>query len=418
LAYTGTKRFANGYTGGNLVATLLTMPRLSQDMESGTIVDWLKREGDRVERGQVILVVETDKAESDVEAPESGVIRRILAPVGTQVPIGEPLAVIAAESEQDWEKALPGANHEPAATAAPTPPTATATPATAAHAAAPAGGRQPASPAARRVAKELGVDIALVAGTGEGGLVSEADVRAFAEISPSGSAPAGQADAADDDIERIPLVGMRKRIADRMTLSRHSAADVTTVIDVDMDPVARVRKQTGLSYTTYVAWAVAHTLPEFPDVNATFVDETILRRRHVNLGVAVALESGLIVPVVRSAETMTPEQIDAEVQRLAALARDGKIAPADLSGGSFTLTNSGTYGSLFFTPIINVPEVAILGVGRVADVPVVRDGQVVPGKVMYLCLSYDHRVVDGATAVQFLAAVKRRLQEIETGMSR
>jgi pyruvate dehydrogenase E2 component (dihydrolipoamide acetyltransferase) len=406
------------------LSTTLTMPRLSQDMESGRIVDWLKREGEAVQRGQTILVVETDKAEADVESTEDGVILRILAPVGDEVPVGGPLAIIGAEGET-YVEAAPGSDLTQAAGASAASGAAAATvPLPAAAAPSSPSGRQPASPAARRVAKELGVDIEAVAWTGDGGRVTESDVRAFAasaggataatSAAATGAMTSATTSAADDEeYDVVPLVGMRKRIADLMTLSRHSAADVTTVIDVDMDAVARVRKASGLSYTTYAAWAAARTLPEFPDINSRLVEDRILRHRHVNLGVAVALDGGLVVPVVRGAEAMTPEQIDAEVTRLAALAREGRITPRDLSGGSFTLTNSGTFGSLFFTPIINVPQVAILGLGRVADVPVVRDSRVVPGKVMYLCLSYDHRVVDGSTAVGFLAAVKRRLQEIE-----
>jgi len=387
----------------------LTMPRLSQDMESGTIVEWLKKEGDRVERGEAIVVVETDKANVDVEAPESGILLRIVAAVGTDAPIGAPLAVIGAAGEAleaattgaaNASQATPPAAFQPAASADATSQLRTRQPE-----------RHPASPAAKRVARELGVDLAHVAGTGAGGLISEADVRAYAE--QGAALPQGS-----DDVKTVALDGMRRRIADRMALSRRTAADVTTVIDVAMDAVARVRVATGLSYTTYVAWAVAQSLPEFPDLNATFVDDQIRQYRTVNLGVAVALDAGLVVPVVRDAQRMTPQAIEEEVGRLAVLARDGKIQPADLSGASFTLTNSGSFGSLLFTPIINVPEVAILGMGRVADVPVLRDGQIVPGKVMYLCLSYDHRVVDGGTAVKFLAAVKRRLQDVETETSR
>lgn len=394
------------------MSTQLTMPRLSQDMESGTIVEWLKKEGDLVERGEAILVVETDKANVDVEAPESGVLLRIVAPEGTDAPIGAPLAIIGAAGEATDAVApaevgspkTPGAiphvaTAEPASPAAEPPSPAAIQPSE----------RQPASPAAKRVARELGVDLALVTGTGPDGLISEADVRARAE---RGAA------ADSEDVEVVPLEGMRRRIADRLALSRRTAADVTTVIDVAMDAVARVRKETGLSYTTYVAWALARSLPEFPDINATFVDNEIHRHKKVNLGVAVAIDDGLVVPVVRDAARMTPQAIEDEVGRLAALARDGRIQPADMSGATFTVTNSGTFGSLLFTPIINLPEVAILGVGRVADVPVVRDGQVVPGKVMYLSLSYDHRVVDGATAVKFLAAVKQRLQDVEIEAAR
>lgn len=394
------------------MSTQLTMPRLSQDMESGTIVEWLKKEGDLVERGEAILVVETDKANVDVEAPESGVLLRIVAPEGTDAPIGAPLAIIGAAGEAT-DAVAPAEVGSPKTPGA-IPQMATAKPASPAAepplpAAIQPSERQPASPAAKRVARELGVDLALVTGTGPDGLISEADVRARAE---RGAA------ADSEDVEVVPLEGMRRRIADRLALSRRTAADVTTVIDVAMDAVARVRKETGLSYTTYVAWALARSLPEFPDINATFVDNEIHRHKKVNLGVAVAIDDGLVVPVVRDAARMTPQAIEDEVGRLAALARDGRIQPADMSGATFTVTNSGTFGSLLFTPIINLPEVAILGVGRVADVPVVRDGQVVPGKVMYLSLSYDHRVVDGATAVKFLAAVKQRLQDVEIEAAR
>lgn len=387
------------------MSTQLTMPRLSQDMESGTIVEWLKKEGDLVERGEAILVVETDKANVDVEAPESGVLLRIVAPEGTDAPIGAPLAIIGAAGEAT-DAVAPAEVGSPKTPGA-IPHVATAEPAS--PAAVHLSERQPASPAAKRVARELGVDLALVTGTGPDGLISEADVRARAV---RGAA------ADSEDVEVVPLEGMRRRIADRLALSRRTAADVTTVIDVAMDAVARVRKETGLSYTTYVAWALARSLPEFPDINATFVDNEIHRHKKVNLGVAVAIDDGLVVPVVRDAARMTPQAIEDEVGRLAALARDGRIQPADMAGATFTVTNSGTFGSLLFTPIINLPEVAILGVGRVADVPVVRDGQVVPGKVMYLSLSYDHRVVDGATAVKFLAAVKQRLQDVEIEAAR
>lgn len=389
------------------MATELTMPRLSQDMESGRVVEWLKKEGDRVEPGEPVLTVETDKANMDVEATEAGFLVRILVPVGTDAMIGAPLAVIGAEGEDVGVPTGASAQPDPASgSASSTSPAAshqlTGPNPTIANAA----GRDPASPVARRVARELGIDIGQVRGSGQGGLISEADVRAYADRSAVGSP------SKHDDVEVVPLEGIRRRIADRMSLSRRTAADVTTVIDVDMSGVANARQESHLSYTTYVAWAVARTLPEFPDINATFVDDQILRHRTVSLGVAVALDSGLVVVVVRDAGTRTPVGIEAEIDRLATQARQGKIKPEDVSGASFTLTNSGTFGSLFFTPIINVPEVAILGVGRVADVPVIRDGQVVPGKVMYLCLSYDHRVVDGSTAVRFLAAVKRRLEDV------
>jgi pyruvate/2-oxoglutarate dehydrogenase complex dihydrolipoamide acyltransferase (E2) component len=216
---------------------------------------------------------------------------------------------------------------------------------------------------------------------------------------------------AAEDAQVIPLTGLRRRIADRLALSRQTAADVTTVADVDMTDVAALRKGAGLSYTAYVVWAVSQALREFPILNASLAEDRILVKRHIHIGVAVALEQGLVVPVIRSADRKSVEEISREIDEWAARARDGRLTPDDLTGSTFTVTNSGAFGSLLFTPIINQPEVAVLGMGKVADTPVVREGQIVVRKVMYLCLSYDHRVVDGAPAVQFLQAVKRRLEQ-------
>jgi pyruvate/2-oxoglutarate dehydrogenase complex dihydrolipoamide acyltransferase (E2) component len=186
---------------------------------------------------------------------------------------------------------------------------------------------------------------------------------------------------------------------------------VTTVSDVDMTEIAALRKESGLSYAAYVVHAGAQALRAFPILNASLAGDQILIKRDIHIGVAVALDRGLVVPVVRFADRKSVEEISREIDALAARARDGRLAPDDLTGGTFTITNSGAFGSLLFTPIINQPEVAILGMGKVAETPAVREGQVVVRQVMYLCLSYDHRVVDGAPAVQFLNAVKRGLEE-------
>ena len=402
------------------MARHIIMPRLSENMDSGRIVEWLIGEGDRVEQGVRLCVIETDKSVEDIEAPESGFLRRILVPVGQDVPPGSVLAIITDSDEVLSEEEVPRAAVEAltaisAEVAWPrqgqvpreVPPT-SATAGT--H---PVAGsnesrsvRQPSSPAARRVAAELGVDIATVTGTGEGSLVTEADVRTHASTT-------GQtAEATDQNVTVVPLVGVRRRIAERMALSRRTVADVTTVVDVDMMGVAALRVRTGLSYTAYVAWAISQVLPAFPSLNASFADDRILVRGDIHLGVAVALADGLVVPVVRNADTKSVEEIATDIDQLAARAREGELPPEDLTGSTFTLTNSGGFGSLFFTPIINLPEVAIVGMGRVADVPVVRRGAIEVGKVMYMCLSYDHRAVDGATAVSFLAAVKRRLEDL------
>ena len=331
------------------MARHIIMPRLSENMDSGRIVEWLIGEGDRVEQGVRLCVIETDKSVEDIEAPESGFLRRILVPVGQDVPPGSVLAIITDSDEVLSEEEVPRAAVEAltaisAEVAWPrqgqvpreVPPT-SATAGT--H---PVAGsnesrsvRQPSSPAARRVAAELGVDIATVTGTGEGSLVTEADVRTHASTT-------GQtAEATDQNVTVVPLVGVRRRIAERMALSRRTVADVTTVVDVDMMGVAALRVRTGLSYTAYVAWAISQVLPAFPSLNASFADDRILVRGDIHLGVAVALADGLVVPVVRNADTKSVEEIATDIDQLAARAREGELPPEDLTGSTFTLTNFG-----------------------------------------------------------------------------
>ena len=382
------------------------MPRLSQDMTQGRIVEWLKREGEAVQEGEPLVSVESDKAEVELQAPQAGILRRVLVGAGEETDVGTPLAILAGADENIEELLVKALKEAPRPVAAPPP--LPSREAAGPAAPAPPGKRQPVSPAARRVARELGVEISHLVGTGAGGLVTEGDVRAFA----AKGKPAPAVEAAGD-VEVIPLTGLRRRIAERLSLSRRTAADVTTVADVDMSEVAALRKASGFSYTAYVVSAAARSLREFPILNASLVEDRIHVKRDVHIGVAVALEQGLVVPVIRSADRETVEDISREIDELAARARNGQLTPDDLTGSTFTVTNSGAFGSLFFTPIINQPEVAILGMGKVTDTPVVRNGQIVVCKVMYLCLSYDHRVVDGAPAVQFLQEVKRRLEQPE-----
>ena len=386
------------------MAQHLRMPRLSQDMTQGRIVEWLKREGDSVGEGEAVVSVETDKTEVEIQAPQSGILRRVLVGAGEDADVGTPLAILG-EAGEDIRGLLETAGKRPPkpVTAAPSIPAgeggAPAPPV-------PAVERQPVSPVAGRVAKELGVDLSRVTGTGAGGLVTQEDVRAFAA---AGKAVPVQETA--ESAEVIPLTGLRRRIAERMSLSRRTAADVTTVTDVDMSDVVTARKASGFSYTAYVTWAAGQALREFRILNSSLIDDRIFVKNDIHIGVAVALEQGLVAPLIRSADRKSVAEISREIDELAVRARDGQLAPDELTGGTFTVTNSGGFGSLLFTPIINYPEVAILGMGKVADTPVVRDSEIVIRKVMYLCLSYDHRVVDGAPAVQFLQAVKRLLEE-------
>jgi pyruvate dehydrogenase E2 component (dihydrolipoamide acetyltransferase) len=384
------------------MARHLRMPRLSQTMTQGRVVEWLKREGEAVKAGEPLVSIESDKAEMEVEAPESGILRQVLIAAGEEAPVGAPLAILAGAEEDIEGLLIERLRAVSADTPIPSGDTAVR------GARGPSGKRQAVSPAARRVARELGVEISQVEGSGANGLVTERDVRTFA----AKGAAASDVGAAED-AQVIPLAGLRRRMAERVALSRRTAADVTTVADVDMSRVAALRKASACSYTAYVVWATAQALREFPILNASFGGDRILVKRDIHIGVAVALEQGLVVPVIRSADRKSVEEISREMDELAARARDGQLAPDDLKGSTFTVTNSGAFGSVFFTPIINQPEVAILGMGKVADAPVVRNGEIVVRKVMYLCLSYDHRAVDGAPAVQFLQAVKRRLEEPE-----
>jgi pyruvate/2-oxoglutarate dehydrogenase complex dihydrolipoamide acyltransferase (E2) component len=374
-------------------------------MTQGRIVKWLKQEGEAVKEGDAFVSIETDKAEMEVQSPGSGILRRVLVGPGQDVDVGTPLAILAGP-EENIDAFLIMTEAPSKTTVAPAPALLASPQAAGLKRAAGGGTRQPVSPLARRVARELGVDLSCVVGTGAGGLVTEGDVRIFA--SQSQPSPARE-DSENADV--IPFTGLRRRIAERLSLSRHTAADVTTVTDVDMTEIAALRKASRLSYTAYVVGTAAKALRMFPILNAALVGDQILVKREIHVGVAVALDRGLVVPVVRFADRKGVEEISREIDALAVRAQDGQLTPDDLSGSTFTVTNSGAFGSLLFTPIINQPEVAILGMGKVAETPAVRDGQVVVRQVMYLCLTYDHRVVDGRPAVQFLNVVKRQLEE-------
>ncbi|MEV0664967.1 dihydrolipoamide acetyltransferase family protein [Actinomadura luteofluorescens] len=419
--------------------TEILMPRLSDTMEEGVISSWQKQPGDEVAVGDVIVDIETDKAVMEYEAYEAGVLEKILVAEGETAAIGAPIAVIAPAGGARPEPApaaeaaaVPAAEPkpEPAAEAAPEPaPVATAAPPRANGRPA---ARPPSSPLARRLARDHGIDLTALSGSGPGGRIVRADIEAavraggpaapapaaaLAPAAPTAPAPAVQARADDPDVEAVPLNRFRKVAARRLTESKREAPHFYLNREVDAEALLAFRATLNealapakVSVNDLVVKAVATALREHPAVNVSYTEENLLFHKRVHVGVAVAVEDGLVVPVVRDADRMSVSQIGRETRELAAKARDGKLSAREMSGGTFSVSNLGMFGVDSFSAVINPPEAAILAVGAVRDEPVVRDGQVVPGKRMTVTLSVDHRATDGATAAKFLARLAELLQ--------
>ncbi|GAA0649716.1 pyruvate dehydrogenase complex dihydrolipoamide acetyltransferase [Streptomyces thermocarboxydovorans] len=420
------------------------MPRLSDTMEEGTLSRWLTHEGAPVHKGDAIAEIETDKAVMELEAYDEGPLSRILVAEGTTVPIGTPLAVIGTESQAAPHQAAPEQARQ-AAAPAPTPPTGpTESPAPTAPATAepptPARGDEHevrTSPLARTLARQHGIDITTLTGSGPGGRIVRADVddaitrhggRPGAIRPPTAPDPeqsAGRARAhpmpaeeAEDD-EEVPLSTVRRLTAQRLTQSTQQAPHFYLTTVTDAEPLlafrADINAQLGepgprISATDLLVKACATTLRTHPQANSSWDSTRILRHRRIHIGIAVALEDGLTVPVVHDADRKTLTQIAREAHALADNARAGRLALQDLSGGTFTISNLGTYGVDHFTAVINPPQAAILAVGAAQPQPVIRNGELAVGTTMALTLSIDHRVLDGATAAAFLADLKTLLE--------
>ncbi|MBQ3757026.1 MAG: 2-oxo acid dehydrogenase subunit E2 [Oscillospiraceae bacterium] len=437
------------------MAKVVVMPKLGLTMTEGTVSKWLKKVGDAVSEGEPLFEVETDKLTNTIEASASGVLRHLFVEEGVTVPVLEKVAVIAA-ADEDIAGLLGGAAPAPAAAAAPTPADAPA----ASPAEKKAGGRVIASPAAKKLAKEKGIDLTLVTGTGPNGRITEDDVKNYTPAPAAPAAPAAEevpkvkasplaaAVAADlgldlekigakdrvlaEDIlrylestrekaeeapkeELVPMNGMRKAIAKNMLNSHMTSPTVTANLSVDMSAMKAYReqlkaKEIKVSYTDLLVKFVAKALTEYPLLNCSVEDNKIRYKHYVNMGVAVALDNGLVVPNVTDADKKSLTEISAEIKELAKLAREGGLPMEKLRGGTFTITNLGMYGIESFTPIINQPEVAILGVTTMEDRAVVRGGEIVIRPMMTLSLTFDHRVVDGSVAAEFLQRVKNLLE--------
>jgi pyruvate dehydrogenase E2 component (dihydrolipoamide acetyltransferase) len=410
------------------MAEVIRMPRMSDTMEEGNIVGWLKQEGDKVEPGETLAEVETDKATMELDSYTEGVLLHIAVKSGT-VPIDGVIAVIGQPGE-DWQSLLsaPAAAAAPvtaaAPAAAPAEVVATAAPAPAASPAAMATeSRTKASPLAKSVAREAGVDISQITGTGDNGRIVKRDVEAFLETKPAPATAATEAvspqpamTSAVDQYEDLPLSQMRKTIARRLSESKFSAPHFYLTMEIDMANASDWRRRINevapvkVSFNDLVIKAAAAALRQHPMINASWLGDRIRMNHEVNIGVAVAVDEGLLVPVIKNADAKSLSQINTEVKAYAAKAKDKKLQPQEMQGNTFTISNLGMFGIDEFTAIINPPDACILAVGAIVEKPVVRGGQLEVGQVMKVTLSCDHRVVDGAKGAQFLQSLKGILE--------
>ena len=389
------------------MAVEVVMPKFGLTMTEGTIQQWFKSEGDTIKAGEALFEVETEKVLYEVEAPADGTVARLLYALEAVVGVGLPVAIIAEAGEEVAEVAARYAD-APAAPASASP-----EPAPVATSAAPSKpeekrGRVPVTPAARKLAKEHGIDLSGVTGTGPRGRITREDVQKI--IDGGGQAAPSPAPAATPvATEDIPLRGMRKVIAERMHQSLQGSAQLTISTEVDVtqliDRRQEVRQEFNVTYTDFIVQACAHALRQHPRMNASLEGNVIHMHGDIHVGLAVALDEGLIVPVVRDADKKSLKDIAAEAKTLAERARAGQLKLEEVSGGTFTVSNLGMYGVDAFTPIINAPQSGILGVGRIVEKPVIYRGEVTKRSMMVLSLTFDHRVIDGAPAGAFLQTV-------------
>jgi 2-oxoglutarate dehydrogenase E2 component (dihydrolipoamide succinyltransferase) len=381
------------------MSTEIKVPKLPESVADATLVNWHKKPGDAVARDENLADLETDKVVLEVPAPVAGVLKEVKVQAGATVVSDQLLAIIEAGATAAAAPAAAKTAATPAASAAPA----------AAKAAASA---VKSGPAARRAAAESNVDIAAVSGSGAGGAVTKADVVARANA----SVPAG------GRVERrVPMTRLRARIAERLIAAQSTQALLTTFNEVDLQAVNELRarykdrfeKQYGvkLGFSSFFVKAVIEALKRFPVINAAVDGNDIVYREFYDIGMAVSTDRGLVVPVLRDADQLTFAQIEKAVGDFAARARSGTLTMEDLTGGSFSITNGGVFGSLMSTPIVNAPQSAILGMHKIQERPVVVNGQIVIRPMMYLALTYDHRIIDGKEAVQFLVTIKDVLED-------
>jgi len=426
------------------------LPDIGEGIAEGEIVSWKVTQGQAVQEEDEFVEVMTDKATVTITVPHTGTIAELRCNEGDVVPVGTVIAVIDAGAAAEPAKAAPVAEKPvtvptPAAptqartaaatsTAAPSPVLATVATAPAAFVQS-SPGKVLAAPATRRRARELGVDLGQITGTGPSGRITNDDLAAFVDGGMPAAAPVSTAStghsfakipvppAADSRTEeRVPFRGLRRKIAEAMTRSKFTATHFTYVDDIDVTDLVQIRKDAkaafkdkgvNITYLPFIMKAITVAMRQFPTMNSS-LDETtneLVIKHYYNFGIATDTDNGLVVPVVKDIDRKSVGELAKDIQDLAARTREGKMSVEDLTGGTFTITNAGNIGGLFATPIINFPEVAILGVHAIKDTPVIKDGQIIAGKKMYLSVSIDHRIVDGATGARWMNVVKEHLEQ-------
>ncbi len=404
------------------------VPRLAESISEATLVEWLKADGAAVRADEPIATLETDKAAVEIVADGAGVLSHVVKP-GAVVKVGDVLARIAPGAAPAAAAPAAPATPAPSAPVSPAAPSAPAAPAVSSAATAPASAPV-LSPAVRRIVEERGLDPATIAGTGPHGRLLKADALAApAASAPSASpaAPAASVPAATesaDDVRIVPMNRIRQRIAERLVQAQHTAAILTTFNEIDMSRVIDLRARhkdaferthgVKLGFMSLFARACVLALADVPAVNAEIRGTDMVFHQRVHMGIAASTPKGLVVPVVRDADRLDLAGLEKEIARLAQRARDGVLTPQELSGGTFTITNGGVFGSLLSTPILNPPQSGILGMHKIEKRAVVlSDDTIVARPMMYVALSYDHRIIDGQQAVTFLVRVKERLEDPE-----
>jgi pyruvate dehydrogenase E2 component (dihydrolipoamide acetyltransferase) len=422
------------------MAETISMPKLGFDMAEGTLVRWVILEGEPVTKGAVLAEIETDKATVEVESTYDGIVARHLVKAGDIVPVNTPIAVIAAPGEKvEIEAAAPESTAPEPAQAAPQPATPVEAASPVSATAAPESGRLPggvkASPLARRLAEEQGIDLLLVSGTGPGGRIVRKDIEAYISSAAAALVPSAVPQAAPVGVgvpplpvsslgqppadQVVPLNRLRSIIGRRMVEAKQQVPHFYVTHEFDMAKVMELRKQVNnllpdqekVSVNDFVVKASALALRQFPNLNASLKNDTVVRHGQVNVGVAVAVEGGLMTVVCKDTDRKSLRQIATELRATVGRARAGKVRPEDIEGSTFSVSNLGMYDVESFIAIINPPEAAILAVGSAREVAVVKDGAVVPGLRMKATISVDHRVSDGVEAAQFLQALANYLEE-------